>query len=126
VLHGDPAPAAFRLDPLTGRLGLVDWGPVANGPLTYDLAVAVVYAGGAEVAGDLIEAYLAAGPVSRGEVEAALPTMTLFRWAVYADHFARRLAAAAAGTAGGDPDTADRRGLEAAREALAHLGGDPA
>jgi homoserine kinase type II len=125
VLHCEPAPAAFRLDPLTGRLGLADWGPVASGPLTYDLAVAVVYAGGPDVAGDLIEAYLAAGPVSRGEAEAALPTMTLFRWAVYVDHFARRLAAAS-GTAGADPDAAARRGLDAARAALARLGGDPA
>jgi len=32
VLHGDPAPEAFRIDPDTGRTGLVDWraaGPVA-------------------------------------------------------------------------------------------------
>jgi hypothetical protein len=84
----------------------------------------VVHAGGPEVAGDLVEAYLAAGPVSRGEVEAALPTMILFRWAVYADHFARRLRAAA-GAGAADPDGADRRGLDAARAALARLGADP-
>jgi Ser/Thr protein kinase RdoA (MazF antagonist) len=122
VLHGDPAPAAFRLDPQTGRLGLVDWGPVASGPLMYDLAAAVLYAGGAGQAKDLIDAYLAAGPVPLEEVEAALPTMLLFRWAVYADHHARRLSAARSGPAspaGGTDD--DVHGLDRARDALADL-----
>jgi Ser/Thr protein kinase RdoA (MazF antagonist) len=113
VLHGDPAPGAFRLDPQTGRLGLVDWGPAGTGPLMYDVAAAVGYAGGGSR--DLVEAYLAAGPVPREEVEAALPTMLLFRWAVRADHHARRLAAA--------DRPADRDGLAAAREALVGLVG---
>jgi Ser/Thr protein kinase RdoA (MazF antagonist) len=113
VLHGDPAPGAFRLDPQTGRLGLVDWGPVGTGPLMYDVAAAVGYAG--DASGDLVEAYLAAGPVPREEAESALPTMVLFRWAVRADHHARRLAA--------DGDDADRDGLAAAKEALAGLVG---
>jgi homoserine kinase type II len=121
VLHGDPAPSAFRLDPLTGRLGLVDWGPVASGPLMYDLASAVVYAGGPDAAKDLTDAYVAAGPVSREEIEAALPTMLLFRWAVYADHFAQRLSV---DRAGGADEKADRRGLDTARAALAELTGD--
>jgi homoserine kinase type II len=77
----------------------------------YDLAAAVGYAGG--TAPDLVDAYLAAGPVPREEVESALPTMLLFRWAVRADHHARRLAAA--------DDDADRDALALAKEALAGL-----
>ncbi len=117
VLHGDPTPAAFRLDPYTGRLGLVDWGPVASGPLAYDLAAAVACAGDAGTTRDLIDGYLAAGPVPPEEVEAALPTMLLFRWAVRADHFARRLA----GSASGRGSDADRVELEAARVPLTEL-----
>jgi homoserine kinase type II len=123
VLHGDPAPTAFRLDPQTGRLGLVDWGPAGSGPLAYDVAAALGYAG-PDGAPDLVAAYLAAGPVPRDELEAVLPTMVLFRWAVRADHHARRLTAARrAGGPGADEDRADedRAGLDAAREALAGL-----
>ena len=118
VLHGDPAPTAFRLDPQTGRLGLVDWGPAGSGPLAYDVAAALGYAG-PDGAPDLVAAYLAAGPVPREELEAALPTMVLFRWAVRADHHARRLTAAR--RAGGTGADEDRAGLDAAREALAGL-----
>jgi Ser/Thr protein kinase RdoA (MazF antagonist) len=125
VLHGDPGPAAFRLDPLTGRLGLMDWGPVASGPLTYDVAAAVLRVGDPDAATDLVEAYLAAGPVSREELESALPTMLLYRWAVQADHFARRLCSARHTGSAGSYDV-DREGLEAARKGLAgfaHLPG---
>jgi homoserine kinase type II len=115
VLHGDPTPSAFRLDPQTGRLGLVDWGPAGTGPLIYDVAAAVGYAGEG-TARDLVDAYLAAGPVPREELESALPTMLLFRWAVRADHHARRLTAA--GRVGRSGDPTDVEGLAAAREAL--------
>jgi homoserine kinase type II len=131
VLHGDPMPSAFRLDPRSGSLGLVDWGPVASGPLTYDLAAAVISAGGICAASDLIDAYLAAGPVPRDEMEAALPTMLLLRWAAQADHFARRLAASGGSARDGSARDGsardgsardeDRRGLEAARVALTEL-----
>jgi Ser/Thr protein kinase RdoA (MazF antagonist) len=115
VLHGDPAPDAFRLDPQTGRLGLVDWGPASTGPLTYDVAAAVGYAG-ADTSRDLVDAYLAAGPVPREELESALPTMLTFRWAVRADQHARRLSLAR--RAGRDGDAADVDGLAAARRVL--------
>jgi homoserine kinase type II len=116
VLHGDPAPTAFRLDPQTGRLGLVDWGPASTGPLVYDVAAAVGYAGEGP-SRDLVDAYLAAGPVPREELESALPTMLQFRWAVRADQHARRLTAAR--RAGRDGDPSDTEGLESARKALA-------
>lgn len=129
VLHGDPAPEAFVVDGRTGRTGLIDWGPCGTGPLVYDLAAAVAYAGGPGSAGDLIDAYVATGVVGRDEVDAALPVLLRFRWAVQADWYARRLAVGAAARDAQPPadvprparatglDT-DRAGLAAAREAL--------
>jgi Ser/Thr protein kinase RdoA (MazF antagonist) len=91
VLHGDPAPEAFRLDPATGALGLIDWGSAVRGPLAYDAASAVMYAGGPAAAGELLDGYLAAGPMARDELDSTLPTMLRFRYAVQADYFAYRL-----------------------------------
>jgi homoserine kinase type II len=91
VLHGDPTPDAFRLDIDTGRTGIIDWGAAGTGPLVYDIASAVMYAGGPEPAADLIDGYLSAGPVPRDEFEAALPTLLRFRYAVQADYFAHRI-----------------------------------
>ncbi len=130
VLHGDPAAEAFVVDPASGRTGLLDWSACCAGPLIYDVAAAVIYAGGPDAAAELLDGYLGAGPVDREEVEAALPVMLRFRWAVQADWFARRLSAAGAGAS---PDVgpvvsmADRAALGAAREALeAMAGGCPA
>ncbi len=128
VLHGDPAPEAFVVDGPTGRAGLIDWGPCATGPLVYDLAAAVAYAGGPGRAADLVDAYTATRVVGRDEVDVALPVLLRFRWAVRADWHARRLAAGAAAhgpsTGAGAPHPegagalADRAGLAAARAAL--------
>ena len=79
VLHGDPAPEIFLVDPATGRAGLLDCGASGTGPLLYDVAAAVVYAGGTETSAELLDGYLAAGPVGRGRAarraagDAALP-----------------------------------------------------
>ena len=133
VLHGDPAAEAFVVDPASGRAGLLDWSACCAGPLIYDVAAAVIYAGGPDAAAELLDGYLAAGPVDREEVQAALPVMLRFRWAVQADWFARRLAAARAGEAGApceagpEASVADRAALGAARDALeAMAGGCPA
>lgn len=91
TVHGDPAPGAFLFDLDTGHTGVIDWGSAFTGPLVYDIASAVMYAGGPAAAGDLIDAYLSASPVTREEVEAALPTLLRFRYAVQADYFAHRL-----------------------------------
>lgn len=116
VLHGEPAAEAFRMDPDTGRTGLVDWANAATGPLAYDLAAAVAQVGGRQRAGELIAAYLAAGPVTKEELDAALPTMLRFRHAVQVDYLAHRVACA---------DRVDRpaglAALRAAREALPEL-----
>ncbi len=92
LLHTDPAPEAFRLNRALGACGLIDWSTAMTGPLLYDLASAVMYAGGPERAGSLIEPYLAHGVVPRAEAERALGVMLRFRWAVQADYFARRIA----------------------------------
>jgi Ser/Thr protein kinase RdoA (MazF antagonist) len=89
--HGDPSSDAFRFDLDTGRTGIIDWGSAGSGPLMYDIASAVMYAGGPAASVDLIEAYLAAGPVGRDELEATLPTMLRFRYAVQAFYFAHRI-----------------------------------
>ncbi|GIJ49832.1 hypothetical protein Val02_67180 [Virgisporangium aliadipatigenens] len=112
VLHGDPVAAAFRVDGGSGRTGLVDWGAAGSGPLVYDLACAVMHAGGPEHAADLIEGYVTSAPVPPDEVEAVLPTMLRFRHAVEADSAARGVwAAHQAGSVA--PDTAR---LDRARE----------
>ncbi|MFI5933313.1 phosphotransferase enzyme family protein [Actinoplanes sp. NPDC051494] len=109
VLHGDPAPEIFLVDPATGRAGLLDCGASGTGPLLYDVAAAVVYAGGEATAAELLDGYLAAGPVTEDEMHAALPVMLRFRWAVQADWAARR---------------GDAEALRHAREALSEHAGE--
>jgi Ser/Thr protein kinase RdoA (MazF antagonist) len=89
VLLGDPAPGTFVVDPATGRAGLLDCGASGTGPLVYDVAAAIVYAGGTERAAELIDGYLAAGPVGADELEAALPVLLRLGWAVRAFHAAQ-------------------------------------
>lgn len=91
VLHGDPAAEEFVVDPQTGRAGVLDCGVAVGGPLVLDVAAAVAYAGGPEAATELLDGYVAAGPVRRDELDAALPVLLRFRWAVKADWSARRL-----------------------------------
>jgi Ser/Thr protein kinase RdoA (MazF antagonist) len=115
VLHGDPAAEDFLVDPATGRAGLLDCGASGTGPLVYDVAAAVVYAGGPEQSAELLDGYLAASPVGPDELDAALPVLLRFRWAVQADWAARQLAA-------GGQDGA-RESMRRAREALESLAG---
>jgi homoserine kinase type II len=123
VLHGDPAAQGFVVDPDSGRAGLLDWGACGTGPLLYDVAAAVVYAGGPGAAAELLDGYLAAGPVGRDEADAALPVLLRFRWAVQADWCARRLSVArATDGAAGDPVPLQAP-LLAARAALEAMAG---
>ena len=116
LLHADPAPDAFRLDPVTGRCGVIDWSYFLYGPLIYDLASAVMYVGGAADAGDLVEAYLRHGLTSAAEVHAGLAPMLRFRWAVQANYFAWRIAENDLTGLSGPLD--NEKGLEDARRAL--------
>lgn len=90
VLLGDPAPGAFVVDPATGKAGVLDCGASGTGPLVYDVAAAIIHAGGPERAAELVDGYLAAGPVGADELEAALPVLLRLGWAVRAFHAARR------------------------------------
>jgi Ser/Thr protein kinase RdoA (MazF antagonist) len=75
VLHGQPHPELFRIDVETGRSSIARWGPPSVGPLLYDLAMAVCWAGGLDAAAELIDGYAAAAPVSRDELDSSLPPM---------------------------------------------------
>lgn len=92
LLHGDPAPEAFLWSAPTRRCGLIDWSSAFYGPLLYDLASAVLYAGGAEQASALIAAYRTHGLLDDRQLAVGLDPMLRFRWAVQADYFARRIA----------------------------------
>lgn len=104
LLHTDPAPEAFRLNRAVGVCGLIDWSTAMEGPLLYDLASAVMYAGGPERAAPLIESYLEQGVLPRAEAARAMWVMLRFRGAVQADYFARRIA------------TGDLTGIDSAAE----------
>jgi Ser/Thr protein kinase RdoA (MazF antagonist) len=91
LLHGDPAPWAFRWSQQSNTCGLIDWSSTLWGPLLYDLASAVMFVGGMTRAQPLIAAYRLRGPIRPGEIDAGLASMLRFRWAVQADYFARRL-----------------------------------
>src|SRR5947207_915063 len=56
--------------PRTGAIGLIDWSAANSGPLLYDVASAVMYAGDG-----LVEAYLRTGTLTEGEVATGLSTM---------------------------------------------------
>ena len=121
LLHMDPAPKAFRWDPATGICGVIDWSVAMTGPLLYDLASAVMYIGGPDHAGPLLDAYLDHQVLPRAEVDRGLLAMLRFRWAVQADYFARRTVA---GDLTGITDaTGNEAGLERARRGLDLLGG---
>jgi Ser/Thr protein kinase RdoA (MazF antagonist) len=117
MLHADPAPGAFRLDPSTGRCGVIDWSCALFGPLLYDLASAVMYVGGPGHAQELIRAYLDEGTLKPAEVQRSLVPMLRFRWAVQANYFAWRIASNnLTGITGPEEN---EKGLEDARRSLA-------
>ncbi|TDC76562.1 phosphotransferase, partial [Streptomyces hainanensis] len=90
-IHGDPALEHFRIDPATGRCGLIDWGAAGRGARLYDLATAVMDLGTPDDAAPLVEGYLAQGALPPSEVTRALPALLDFRHAVNAVYYAGRL-----------------------------------
>jgi Ser/Thr protein kinase RdoA (MazF antagonist) len=120
LLHADPAPEAFRLDPATGRCGVIDWSYALYGPLLYDLASAVMYVGGPGHAKALVRSYQEEGILTAAEIEHGMAPMLRFRWAVQADYFAWRIAGNNLTGVSGPQD--NEKGLEDARCFLASRG----
>ncbi|HEU0240428.1 MAG TPA: phosphotransferase [Micromonosporaceae bacterium] len=117
MLHTDPAPDAFLVDPDTGEVGLIDWPTACHGPLLYDVASAVMYLGGPRTAAPMLNAYLATGALDEHEMRRGLDVLRRYRWAVQAWYFAHRIAVA--DMTGIDDPAENLRGLEDARVHLA-------
>ena len=116
LLHSDPAPEAFLLDPSSESCGLIDWDTGLVGPLMYDVASAVMYLGGPGWSTAFLASYLESSPVPAQEVDRTLERMLRLRWAVQADYFAARIARNdLTGIAHADEND---EGLEDARRAL--------
>ena len=92
------------------------WSYYLYGPLLYDLASAVMYVGGQDHAGELIQAYLREGVMDRAEVCDGLAPMLRFRWAVQANYFAWRIVENDLTGISGPQD--NEKGLEDARRSL--------
>ncbi len=86
-LHGDPAAEAFFRQP-DGQVALIDWGSAMHGPVLYDIASAVMYAGGRP--DHVVPAYLGQRPELADEISAGLDAFLRVRWAVQAGYFAWR------------------------------------
>jgi homoserine kinase type II len=86
-LHGDPAPEAFLRGPT--RLALIDWGSAMRGPILYDVASAVMYAGGR--VDRVVPGYLEVRPDLTDELTRGVDAFLGVRWAVQAGYFAWRI-----------------------------------
>lgn len=114
-VHGDPAPEAFIESHPRGVCGLIDWASGFYGPCLFDVASAVMYVG-PEAKDTFVEAYLAAGGMSHGEVDRGLLPMLRFRWAVQASYFALRMTER--DLTGITDDRGNQKGLDDARRFL--------
>jgi homoserine kinase type II len=115
VIHGDPNPKEFLLDP-AGNIAIVDWGAVQNGPLIYDVASARWFAGSDESFRPALDAYRQSSGFS--VPPDGLRVFLRYREAVQAWYFSLRLARH--DTTGADA-AFNRAGLADARAALARL-----
>ena len=119
TLHTDPAPEAFLHDVGTGATALIDWAGARRGPVLYDVASAVMYLGGRDLAAAFLDHYASHGPLSAAEL-ARLDAFSRFREVVQGAYFAWRLATHDL-TGGIDP-AENLKGLRDARERLSELG----
>ena len=119
LLHTDPEPEAFLRD-AEGDVGIVDWSGSTAGPVLYDVASAVMYAGGRSSAGPLLAAYAAANVVPADELRQHLPALERVRAIVQATYFSHRVHEGdLTGIASEDDNI---RGLDDARRMLRGLG----
>ncbi len=120
TLHTDPAPEAFRLDELTGQVGLIDWTGSRRGPVLYDVASAVMYLGGAGSAAPFLRAYANCNVVPAQELDDDLVSFQRFRGGVQAAYFSQRILNS--DLTGIASQTENWKGLSDAREMLRTLG----
>lgn len=113
ILHGDPAPEAFLAGSGGEDVALIDWGAACHGPLLYDLASAVMYAGP-----DVLPAYRESGPLGGEELD-LVDVFRAFRWAVQAIYFSGRIAAN--DLTGIEDQSENEKGLQDARTGLHRL-----
>ncbi|HSN43367.1 MAG TPA: phosphotransferase [Propionibacteriaceae bacterium] len=118
-LHCDPSPADFRIDE-DGTPGLTDWTGAEIGPLLYDVATFVSHLGRREDAEPFLDAYVAAGGVSREELETHLDALLVYRWAVRSAFWSFHILTA--DPTGNERSAEDVEGLEHARQELLALG----
>jgi len=92
-LHTDPAPDAFLRDD-SGGVGVIDWTGSVPGPALYDVASAVMYAGGPARAMPFLDAYRTSSGLPTVEIDQHLDTFRRFRALVQAVYFSIRIARA--------------------------------
>lgn len=116
ILHGDPHPAAFRVDE-HGGVGLLDWDSAVAGPLLYDVASAAMYGGVSPTDPEtaLLRGYLEEAPTDVAELRHAEVFLRL-RFAVQALYFSWR--AATGVTTGSEAHGSNGKGLEDAKRGL--------
>lgn len=104
----------------TGRVGIIDWGAIERGPLLFDVALTGLwlFPRGSQAYEAFLGAYLAAAPISRGELD-GLNYYEALLWARQAKYFAYRVGA---GVTQGTPDpSTNTESLAEARQAVEHF-----
>lgn len=104
----------------TGQVGIIDWGAIERGPLLFDVALTGLwlFPQGSQAYEEFLEAYLAAAPLSRSELD-GLKYYQALLWARQAKYFAYRIGA---GVTLGDPaPRSNIARLAEAQQALEYL-----
>jgi homoserine kinase type II len=114
-LHTDPEPEAFRRDEY-GDVGVIDWAGSIRGPVLYDLASAIMYAGHGSAADQLVAGYRSVGVLSEAELDGHLRLFQRFRGAVQAAYFSKRIHDS--DLTGIDSDEENAKGLRDAAELI--------
>jgi Ser/Thr protein kinase RdoA (MazF antagonist) len=118
VIWGDGM--EIRCEKKTGRVGIIDWGTIAHGPLLFDVALSVLwlFPEGSQAHRKFLQAYLAEAPIAANELE-DLNYYKALLWARQAKYFAYRVAASV--TLGDPNPNGNTKSLAESRQELEHL-----
>lgn len=94
TLHTDSAHEAFRYDEQGDQVGLIDWSGATEGPLLYDVALALMYLGGRSNSAVFWKVYRDSSPAPETELIEYIAAFTRLRAAVQAARFSMRVATA--------------------------------